>query len=938
MSPSRSQFVLALLVAATVSTLSAQRSLPSSIPNRPFPPGLQPVSNTDSAPLSPSDELKAFFLPPGYRLELVASEPLVQDPIAMDWDADGRLWVIEMPGYMRDILMSRQFDPDGRIVVLEDTDGDGAMDKRTVFADHLVLARSLKVLDRGVLVAEPPNVWLMRDTNGDLEVDTRELVTNDYGRRDASIEHNANGFLWAMDNWMHTANSDVYLRLKNGSFEVQRTVTRGQWGVTQNDAGRIFRNTNESVLHVDLVPSPYFIRNPNQTRMRGSYESMADDTDALNVVSPARPNRGVNRGYQTGVLREDGRLAKFTSSSSPTVYRGDRLPADVYGNVFIAEPAGNTVSRIVLDDDGTALRAHKAYADAEFVTTTDERFRPVSLSNAPDGTLYIVDMYRGIIQQRSDITEYLRDQILARRLEHPEGRGRIFRVVHDTTVRGPQPSLSKASPSALVAALSHPNGWWRDTAQRLLVERSAKSAAPALATLVRSAADWRVRLQALWTLDGLDAADPDIVSAALADRSGDVRAAAIRVSEHWLTEPGHPLQARVLALMGDVHWAVRYQLAASIGLLPAGARETGVVSFLERYADDPVALDATLSGLRGAEAGVLDRLVATATAQTAQREAAITMLASLVARGAQDDALQRLFTRIAGSSHPSWLRAALLRGAEVALLNASPPGTPGRRGGGAGPAAAPCPTCPGARTGPGGAYAFPGGPTAAADQFVHPVTNVRGDVGVARPEAAAAASGQTAAAAGAGGGAAVAGAGGGRGGGRAGLRLNREPVALVQLASSGDELAVRAAALLARIVWPGKAGADTLFQPLTSEEQQRFNAGAEIYKNICQACHQADGRGQEKVAVPLVGSRLVLAAPEIPARIVLHGKEGTVGTMPPLGTALSDEQIAAVLTYIRREWGQGASTVDAVTIKNVRTVTAGRTRAWTEDELVSIAR
>ena len=594
-----------ILAAMAVTGPRAQQS----VPNRQWPPAVQPVAN-ESPALAPEDALKTFYMPPGYRVELVASEPLVQEPVALDWDTAGRLWVVEMPGFMADITGSNEHEPIGRVVVLEDKDGDGRMDRRTIFADHLVLARSLKVLDRGVLVAEPPNVWLMRDTNGDLRMDIKELVTSQYGRFEGDPQNNANGFYWGLDNRMYTAGqADIQLRLKDGIFEIQKTLQRGEWGVTQDDGGRTYRNTNESALHVDLVPTFYYARNPNLLRTRGSYERLADENSDLNIVWPVRPNPGTNRAYQTGIDREDGSLARFTAVCAPLVYRGDRLPSELYGNVFVAEPAANLVSRLVLSDDGAGVRARKAYDRGEFLASTDERFRPVYLSNAPDGTLYIADMYRGIIEHRISITTYLRDQIAARKLDRPTGFGRIYRVVHDTTRRDVTQPLQQASPADLVAMLSHPNGWRRDTAQRLLVERGNRSVVPALNALAENAPDPRTRMHALWTLDGIDAIQPATVIKALDDGARDVRVSAIRIAERWLGESNHPIQAAVLKRIDDPHWAVHQQLAASIGALPEGVREDAAVRLLERYAGDPVVMDAALSGLRGREGIVLDRLL-----------------------------------------------------------------------------------------------------------------------------------------------------------------------------------------------------------------------------------------------------------------------------------------------------------------------------------------
>jgi mono/diheme cytochrome c family protein len=437
----------------------------------------------------------------------------------------------------------------------------------------------------------------------------------------------------------------------------------------------------------------------------------------------------------------------------------------------------------------------------------------------------------------------------------------------------------------LVDLLSHPNGWWRDTAQRLLIERGDRSSVAALAQLASTAKQPRTRLHALWTLDGLDALTSDAVLKSLDDPSRDVRISALRLAERWLTEGNTTVQAAVLKRLDDQDWNVRDQLAASLGALPPGPRERAVATLIAAHGDDPVTLDAAVSGVRGNEGLVLDALIQ-ATDQTPARETAITMIAATIVRTGQDDGIQKILAATADSNRPLWQRSALLRGAEVALLGATMPGTPARRGGPNLPAP-PCPTCPGARGGPGGAYAFPQVPAAPA------VTR--------RP-----------------------------------TRLSKEPTAFSALAATTTDLGPRAAEVLKRVEWPGKPGAAAPIPPLTPEEQRLFNVGQEVYRNVCQACHQPDGRGQDRVAASLVGSPLALASPDIPARILMNGKEGPIGLMPPVGFTLTDEQIAGVLTYIRREWGQDGTPVDVATVKQVRAMTADRTRPWKHDELMAM--
>ena len=384
------------------------------------------------------------------------------------------------------------------------------MDKRTVFADGLVLARSLKVLDRGVLVGEPPNVWLMRDTNGDLRMDTKELVTNQYGRLEGDPQNNANGFHWALDNRMYTAGqSDIQLRLKNGKFEVQKTLRRGEWGVTQDDAGRIYRNTNESALHVDLVPTAYFARNPNLLRTRGSYERLADDNYELNTVWPVRPNPGTNRAYQTGIDRPDGSLARFTSVCAPLVYRGDRLPAELYGNVFVAEPAANLVSRIVLEDDGTDAAGAQGVR-ARRVSRVDRRALPARLSVqcARRHAVHRRTCIAGSSSTASRSPMYLRDQILGAQA------GAADRARPDLSRRARRRRGATPTPAAREGvAGATGRGALRIPTAGGATPRSGCSSSAALTVGCAGAreagreraTDWRTRLHALWTLDGLDA-------------------------------------------------------------------------------------------------------------------------------------------------------------------------------------------------------------------------------------------------------------------------------------------------------------------------------------------------------------------------------------------------------------------------------------------------
>ena len=815
-----------------------------------WPPATAHKTPEKAPTLSAEEEQKTFVLPPGYRAELVAKEPLVTDPIAIDFDADGRLWVLEMQGFMAEPNGANSREPVNDLVVLEDTNSDGLMDKRTVFADKLTLPRAFKVLDQGaVLVGEPPNLWLMKDTDGDLKADTKDLVSDNYGRAAASIEHNANSLFWAMDNITYTSEGDFHLRYKNGKVEMLPTLARGQWGATQDDAGRVFRNVNDAPLFADFVAAKYYFRNPNLVRTRGLYEPLLAREDS--TIWPVRATRGVNRGYRDQFFRPDDSSITIQGVGTPIIYRGDQLPKELYGDAFITDSPTNLVHRYKIVDDGSGrLTAIDGYKKGEIFASWDERCRPVNLLGGPDGTIYVVDMYRGIVQEQIYWTDFLKDYIGAHDLQQPMHLGRIWRIVHDTTKKQPKPALSKATPQQLVTMLSNPNGWYRDKAQQLLVQRADKSIVPQLTQLAEQSPDWRTKLHALWTLDGLDAMTPELAQKALTDKSADVRAAGVRLSERWLTDAGSPLAGAILKLADDPSWTVRRQLAASVGELPQAARLEPAAMLLTRYGSDPILVDVTISGLKGSEADVLGRVLQP---NTAEGEAdAVSMLAAAIARSSDVTAVQTIVAKAADANTPVWARTAVLQGLDTGL-----PGAGGGRGGRGGRGAAP-----------------------------------------SKP-----------------------------------VSLTAEPTSLVKLAEGADETGATAKRVVAKLDWPGKPVPVVEVTPLTAPQQKRYDAGAELYKGICSGCHQPDGKGKEKLAANLVDSPYVKGDPTTPIRILLGGKEGPIGLMPPLGGALNDEQIASVLTYIRREWGHTASPVAPEDVQEVRGLTKTRTKPWTDAEL-----
>jgi len=577
----------------------------------------------EAPPLAPDKAMATLRVAPGFRVELVAAEPLVEDPVAMAWDERGLLYVVEMRGFMPNVDGEGEQEPVGRVVVLEDTDGDGAMNRSGVYLDGLVSPRAIAVVSGGILIGEPPHLWLCRSETvaGELpRCGSRERLL-DYGDPDPDLlEHTENGLLWGLDNWIYNAKSDRRFRLRRSaedvSIEIDPTLFRGQWGIAQDDVGRLYYNTNSRYLFADLIPADYALADPDH-QPRGGGIGASERLVRDETVYSIRVNPGINRGYVNGMLRADGRLAVTTSVSGLVVYRGDQFPATFRGDVFVPEPAGNVVAHFDLApgpvDDGipTLVAEHRRYGDPdwverEFLASTDERFRPVDAKVGPDGALYVIDMYRGILQHVRYVTTYLREYILEHGLDRPLGMGRIYRVVWEGDAENPAfvrreaPRLATAADR--IAALSHPNGWQRDTAQRLLVENELDNAGrDALRDLARSGQDPLSRIHALWTLHGRGELDDAIVEKAL--RAGDpwLVVHALRTGEETLAGSATG-QAALAELLDSASPQVRTQSLLTLGSM-ARQRTWAGTALAERIAgrpDDPfhrqVALAANLAG------------------------------------------------------------------------------------------------------------------------------------------------------------------------------------------------------------------------------------------------------------------------------------------------------------------------------------------------------
>lgn len=543
----------------------------------------------------PEVSLEAYRTAPGFELQLVASEPLVDAPITIDFDNRGRIWVMEMRGFMPNVEGSGEDAPNGRIKILEDRDNDGVADYAKIFLDSLILPRAMSLVYGGLLYAEPPNLWFV-EIDGD-KPGKRTLVDSLYAPV-GNVEHMPNGLLMNIDNWIYNSNSHFRYQRVNGEWKKEPTTYRGQWGISKDNWGRLYYNNNTTQLIGDYVLPNTIIRNPYFRPEEAVNRKLTEDQRVFPLHSTT-----VNRGYDTGILDEEGKLVNFTAACSPLIYRGGYFPSDFNQNAFVCEPAANLIKRNILTFEDTRTAGQRAYANEEFVASTDEGFRPVKVVDGPDGALYIVDMHRGVLQHRADITPYYEESIVSKKLDTIVGMGRILRVVYSAKSPSKPPRLEQASADELVKMLTSENGWTRDRAQQLLIDREAHSSAPDLETLALNAADEVAALHALHTLSGLNRLSFDFLHQVASTGTAMMKAHALVLMESFAgTDNVERMSALVDQLMVRHDGTVDLYIALSLDSWIDVSPETFLPRLLavsERYPEKVIYQEAVVSSLNG---------------------------------------------------------------------------------------------------------------------------------------------------------------------------------------------------------------------------------------------------------------------------------------------------------------------------------------------------
>ncbi|MEX2558669.1 MAG: PVC-type heme-binding CxxCH protein [Pirellulales bacterium] len=602
------------------------------------------LNGQTAPPEPPASSLAASLEPrPGFQVELVAAEPLVESPVAFDWDTDGSLWVVEMRDYP--LGMDNKGQPGGRIVRLSDADGDRRYDTSIVFLDGLLFPASVMTWRKGVLVACAPDIFYAEDSDGDGRADKKEVLFSGFG--EANPQHRVNGLRWGLDNWLYCANGDFaparqlapavpadktatgfsasqtedLRRLALAGAQVRSVKTgttydirnrdfrfrpdeglldpqsgQSQFGRDRDDWGNWFGCHHATPMWHYALDDRYLRRNPHVA------------SPSARVEAPRSLSFAIGGGRDTGTPR-DSQGNAWTSGSSVMVYRDTLFGPGFADNWFACEPVHNLVHREILHPRGVTFTSHRAPDEeaSEFLASADPMFTPVSIRTGPDGALWIADMHRKVLEHPHWLPSGWETSVDVR-AGHEQGR--IYRVYPAGKRPRAWPRLDRLETAELVALLDSPNGWLRDKAQQLLIHAGDRSAIQELEAKAAAGKTALGRLHALCTLDGLEALTPDVLRQALTDPHPAVRRHAIRLSEAPACRSAE-VEARLTALACDPDPHVRLQLACTLGCWESARCAETLGRLLSEDHSDPYISAAALSSLtRGNVAIVVETVLA----------------------------------------------------------------------------------------------------------------------------------------------------------------------------------------------------------------------------------------------------------------------------------------------------------------------------------------
>lgn len=621
-----------------VSLLTPAVAAPGADPRMAAPASAAVTRLPSVPPKTPAEEAASFRVQDGFRMDLLAAEPLVTSPVAMAYDENGRAYVCEMRDYPYTDKARHKPNqenptdaPIGRVTLLEDTDGDGAFDKSTVFADGLSWPTGVACWKGGVFVCATPDIWYFKDTDGDGRADLRRRIFT--GFRKYNVQAVINSLVWGLDNHIHGAGSsnggqirhadrpqEKPLLMSRHDFRFDPVTERfellsggARFGGSFDDWGRRFLcNIRNPVQHV-VLPAHYLARNPHLP-VRSAIHDAAAFGDQLPVhrISPFEPWRELRARRWAGqrdTLTPRSELiggGVFTSTSGLTIYRGAAYPEKFRGAAILGEVANNVIHAQRLMPHGATFQATPMFDQVEFVASTDIWFRPVNFVNAPDGTLHVLDMYRENIEHPWSIPD---DIHAAVDLESGRDRGRLWRLTPPNFKPTKPPRLGSATTAELVATLENPSSWWRETAQRLLVERQDQNAAPALRNVVQKSQSPQARLHALWTLAGLGELTADDLLISLQHPHPGLRENTIRLAEP-LAATNPALLDALLLIARDPDPRVRFQLAFTLGEVSDARALDALATLARRDAADPWIRTAILSSVAKTSDQLLQRLLA----------------------------------------------------------------------------------------------------------------------------------------------------------------------------------------------------------------------------------------------------------------------------------------------------------------------------------------